>query len=87
MSQVFISGSNSLSFRCLDAQVTSTWGNVVEKIALIEPDQMGVLWSSRKPFPKELLGRDQEEMQDRKGGAGSYASKGIPLCHPVPTAF
>lgn len=67
MSQVFILGSNSLPLPCSDTQVASSWGNVLEKIALIETDEMYVLWSSRKPFPKELLNRDPEETQYRKG--------------------
>lgn len=48
MSQGFISMSNSPSFHCLDTQVTSTRGNVLEKITLVETDQMDVL---QETFP------------------------------------
>lgn len=52
---------------------------LLEKIALTETDQMYVLWSSRKPFPTELLNRNREETQHRKGEQGLTPQRGS--CH------
>lgn len=87
MSQVFIVGSSSSPFPFVDPQVAKTWGNVLEKIAPTEADSIYTLGSCKKPFPKALLNRDQQEVLYRKRGTGSCTSKRILSCHPVPIAF
>lgn len=87
MSQLFILGGSSLPFPCLDAQVANTRGKCLGENCSYKIDQMNVLWTSRRPFPKELLNTGQEEAQYTKGGIRLLHLEGDTVVPPCPRRF